>query len=279
MANKRSFILFHDYKKQIMSLSDVDCGQLFKAIYAYETEGEELPLPDRADMAFMFIKNALDENRGKYEDVCKKRSEYGKLGGGQIGNKNAKKADVNEETSKTSISSNKRAKRADTVTETETATVTETETATVTETYTDTDTATETETETETKTETETAAKKEPEIDVLAEAKRIVMERLHLSPSKEARGEFKNVYLTDEEVAQLKSTYTESIAMQAIELLSTRIARENRYANENHFATIKDWVITAVYEQNKKRKAAEADKAVEARNKGFDFDFENIYER
>ena len=62
---KRSFVLFHDYREQICSLSDAACGQLFKAIFAYEIDGESPKLPQKAEMAFMFIKHALDENREK----------------------------------------------------------------------------------------------------------------------------------------------------------------------------------------------------------------------
>ncbi|MBQ8759453.1 MAG: hypothetical protein IJZ20_07150, partial [Clostridia bacterium] len=91
----------------------------------------------------------------------------------------------------------------------------------------------------------------------------------------EARGEFGKVFLSDENYRLLIAEYGKQTADEAINLLSTRIARDNRYKDENHYATIKSWVITAVYEQRRKVQAVEK----KPLPPGFDFDFEDIYER
>ncbi|MBQ7399252.1 MAG: hypothetical protein IJW06_02150 [Clostridia bacterium] len=228
---KRGFILFADYAEQFCSLSDAECGRLIKAIFIYETTGEVQKLPPRSSMAFSFIKNALDENRDKYAETCKKRSEAGKKGG---------IASAQSKSSKLSKCYQMQANQADT----------------------ETDTKTETETDTVTETESKTQNEAKP---------------LKNSPTltKEARGEFGNVFLSDENYRLLIAEYGKQTADEAINLLSTRIARDNRYKDENHYATIKSWVITAVYEQRKKVQAVEK----KPLPPGFDFDFEDIYER
>ncbi len=120
---KRGFILYNDYAPQFNSLSDEQCGRLIKGIFNYVISGEEPKLTSKAEMAFMFIKNALDENKSKYEDVCKKRSEAGKRSGEVRYEKAMNKINT------CSISRTKRTDT-DTDTETETETVTETETNT-----------------------------------------------------------------------------------------------------------------------------------------------------
>jgi len=234
---KRSFVLFHDYSEQFLCLSDAECGQLIKAIFIYETEGEVTALPPEARMAFRFIRHALDENRDKYEDICKKRSEAAKKSHLSRGNANA------------SNCMQKQAFAADT----DTDTVTETVTVTVTE------TETETVTETEFGTETNTAQ----------DEGSVNKQENTPTPQKKAWGEFSNVYLTAEEMARLMLDYGVTTANEAVNLLSTRIARDNnsRYKNENHYATIKSWVITAVEEQKqRKNELSEKQKPKETNN-------------
>lgn len=75
---KRGFILYNDYAPQFNSLSDEQCGRLIKGIFSYVISGEQPKLSSKAEMAFMFIKNALDENADKYAETCRKRSEAAK---------------------------------------------------------------------------------------------------------------------------------------------------------------------------------------------------------
>lgn len=238
---KRSFILFHDYTEQFLCLSDEECGKLIKAIFIYETEGEVTNLPPESRMAFRFIRHALDENRDKYEDICKKRSDA------------AKKSHFRGNSANASKSKQMHAFAADTETETDTDTVTVTETETVTDT-------------------------------ALPKCAKEIRDNTPPTLQKTARGEFHNVFLADEEYAKLVSEYGSEKAKGAVELLSTRIARDNKYKDENHFATIKAWVIRAYEEQNQKKKSptSEQEKAAKEekmRALGYDFEFEDIFEK
>ncbi len=134
----------------------------------------------------------------------------------------------------------------------------------------DTDTETDTDTDTETDTDTDTDKK----------------ENNTHSLTQKARGEFGNVFLSDEGFDALVNEYGADIAAEAVELLSRRIARSGKYKDENHYAAIKDWVILAVLEQRKKQKKTkdcdknENDKKLErAKKAGFDFDLEDIFEK
>lgn len=226
---KRGFILYKDYSEQFLSLSDAECGKLIKAIFIYETTGEMCKLPARASMAFSFIKNALDENRDKYAETCKKRKEAGKKGG------------IASVRSKSSKCNQMEPNQADTETETETETETKTDTGTV--------------------TGTESNNTASPDMD-------------SLTPEKSARGEFKNVFLSDSDYQKLENEYGQRTTRDAVQLLSTRIARDNKYRDENHYATIKSWVITALYEQRERDEKTKKKRIPP----DFDFDFEDIME-
>ena len=233
---KRGFILYNDYSEQFLSLSDAECGKLIKAIFVYETTSEMCKLPARASMAFSFIKNALDENRDKYAETCKKRKEAGKKSGEVRLEKSKKKANKTNKTNTCSISGTKR-------------------------TDTDTETETETKTDTGTVTGTESNNTASPDMD-------------SLTPEKSARGEFKNVFLSDSEYQKLENEYGQRTTRDAVQLLSTRIARDNKYRDENHYATIKSWVITALYEQRERDEKTKKKRIPP----DFDFDFEDIME-
>ena len=117
---KRGFVLFNDYAEQFCSLSDVSAGKLIKAIFEYTTSGTKPKLPPKAEMAFMFIRNSLDENKDKYEKICEKRREAGKAGGVASGMSRSSKCLKNE--------ANEADTDTDTETDTDTVTVTDTDT-------------------------------------------------------------------------------------------------------------------------------------------------------
>ena len=229
---KRSFILYHDYAPQFYRLSDEQCGKLIKAIFAYEISGECPKLSSAAAMAFGFIQNALDENRKKFKDICKKRSEA------------AKKSHEHKNSANACNCKNSTALAADTDIETET----ETETVTVTE------------------------------------SERENKERNTRTPKKRARGLFKNVFLSDSQYKNLTKEYGQEIADRAVNLLSTRIARDSnsKYKDENHYATIKSWVIMAVNEEMQREASLEHKKSQVSKKKpvnpDFDFDLDSIAE-
>lgn len=74
---KDSFVLYTKYEKRIQRLTMEQRGVLFTSILLYEA-GSELPeMDDAVAMAFDFIREDLDENRAKYEEICRKRKEAG----------------------------------------------------------------------------------------------------------------------------------------------------------------------------------------------------------
>lgn len=75
----KTFLLLHEFRDSFNMLSDEEAGQLIKAIFTYETKGEEPCFDDRAmTMAFSNIRRFLDSSRENYQKVCKQRSEYAK---------------------------------------------------------------------------------------------------------------------------------------------------------------------------------------------------------
>ena len=74
---KKSFVLYHDYLEHFEMLTNTEQGDLIMTILRY-VNGEE---PDMSKlsggvrMAFSFIRRRLDDDFGKYEEICKKRAE------------------------------------------------------------------------------------------------------------------------------------------------------------------------------------------------------------
>lgn len=93
---KNSFILYtEDIDNLAEELSEEAIGRLIIAINKYVKTQE---LPDFIDpimsMAFKFIKNKLDKDLNKWEQIKQARSEAGKKGGAPKGNSNAKKKSI-----------------------------------------------------------------------------------------------------------------------------------------------------------------------------------------
>ena len=81
MAEKSSFVLYDRYYEQINMLSDEQAGQLFKAIYAHRS-GEEIVISDPAvAILWSVIRQQMDIDDRKYQEVCDKRKSAGQKGG------------------------------------------------------------------------------------------------------------------------------------------------------------------------------------------------------
>ena len=162
--NKKSFIIYSDWERYFLALSDQQAGMLLKALFAFVSRDEEIELEPMAQMAFMFMSDQIIRDTQKWKEVCDKRSVLGAKGGKARANKaNASTEKQNEANASTekqiqaiastekqiqaiassekqiqAIASNEmqnEANQADTVTDT--VTETETVTDTVTETETD----------------------------------------------------------------------------------------------------------------------------------------------
>ena len=80
---KNSFILYHDQREVFNRLSKEQAGELIQAIFDYEVTGEMPELSDPLPLVIIPIKQAIDRNKEKYENIVNKRKEAGSKGGKQ----------------------------------------------------------------------------------------------------------------------------------------------------------------------------------------------------
>jgi len=78
--DKKSFLIYLDYKEHFDLLTDEQLGQLMRVIMEYEATGEEPKIDGVLKMAFSFIKKQLDRDREKWQEQKSKKSEAGKKG-------------------------------------------------------------------------------------------------------------------------------------------------------------------------------------------------------
>lgn len=78
---KDSFVLYVDSLEILDSLSEKQCGQLFKAIRDYAKGNEPKNIDPVVEIAFIPIRNYMDRNAKKYEAKCERARENGRLGG------------------------------------------------------------------------------------------------------------------------------------------------------------------------------------------------------
>jgi hypothetical protein len=70
---RTNFIISYKYKDIFNDLSDKQAGVLIKAIFKYQHDGAIAGFGDaELKMAFRFIKNDMDYNNKKYEEICEK---------------------------------------------------------------------------------------------------------------------------------------------------------------------------------------------------------------
>ena len=67
-----SFILYASDYQLIEGLTDEQLGQLTRALFIYARDGEVINLEPVVRMAFVFIKDKIDRNQGKYQARCEK---------------------------------------------------------------------------------------------------------------------------------------------------------------------------------------------------------------
>ena len=80
---KKSFVLYHDIRGPLELLTDEQRGQLFLAILDYSELGLLPEFTGAMQMAFAFIKTALDRDTEAWETKREKRRESGSKGGKQ----------------------------------------------------------------------------------------------------------------------------------------------------------------------------------------------------
>lgn len=80
---KSSFVLYHDIRAPLELLSDEERGKLFLALLDYSEYGAVPAFNGALQMAFAFIRTALDRDADAWEAKREKRREAGSIGGKQ----------------------------------------------------------------------------------------------------------------------------------------------------------------------------------------------------
>lgn len=78
---KKSFILYHDYRQHLALLSDEERGRLLMALFDYAETKTVPELSGAVLMAFSFIKAQMDRDDARYEETVEKRRNAGRQGG------------------------------------------------------------------------------------------------------------------------------------------------------------------------------------------------------
>lgn len=73
-------MLNKSYREAFDSLTDEEAGQMIKAVFAYAA-GEDVSLGPGLNMAWLFVKAGLDEEKQAQEEVSRANSANGRLGG------------------------------------------------------------------------------------------------------------------------------------------------------------------------------------------------------
>lgn len=80
-TEKKSFVLYHDIREPLELLTMEQRGELFTAILDYSESGSLPAFTGELQMAFAFIRSALDRDAAAWEVKREKRVAAGRLGG------------------------------------------------------------------------------------------------------------------------------------------------------------------------------------------------------
>ena len=95
--NKKSFIMYSNYRKFLSKLPDKDIADLIKAIFCFVEEEEVPELSPSAELCFIIISDQIKRDMEKYEKVCEQRAIAGRLGGKRKHENRLKMGEVKEE--------------------------------------------------------------------------------------------------------------------------------------------------------------------------------------
>lgn len=94
MANdKKSFMLYYDYREQLALLNDEERGRLLMALFDYGETGTVPELDGATRMAFSFIRAQMDRDADKWEQTRQARARAGQQGGLKSGQSRRAAAD------------------------------------------------------------------------------------------------------------------------------------------------------------------------------------------
>ena len=86
MGDKKSFVMYTEYREHLEMLTLEEIGELTIALIDYQATGEVPDFPKRSALAmcFSFIKKRMDKDNAKYEERCERNRSNGKKGGRPI---------------------------------------------------------------------------------------------------------------------------------------------------------------------------------------------------
>lgn len=95
--NKKSFIMYSNYRKFLSMLSDTEIAELMRAIFCFVEEEEVPKLDSKTEICFAVITDQIERDREKYKKVCERRANAGRLGGKQKHENRLKKEEEKQE--------------------------------------------------------------------------------------------------------------------------------------------------------------------------------------
>ena len=81
MTDKKSFIIYIDYRQHLELLEPEEQGRLLMAMFDYAESGVLPKFEGGLKMAFSFIKAQMDRDKEKYQETCRRRAEAGRKSG------------------------------------------------------------------------------------------------------------------------------------------------------------------------------------------------------
>lgn len=78
---RKGFMLFHDLAEVLVALGDEKSGKLIKAMIQYSTDGTVPELESPLDIVFIQLRQQLDRDIEKYDNICERNRKNGLLGG------------------------------------------------------------------------------------------------------------------------------------------------------------------------------------------------------
>lgn len=78
---RSSFLLYIDKKEIVENLTDEQAGKVFKAIYRYVDEKEEMELDPVSKIVFVMFKQLLDKDENRYLSIVERNRQNGLRGG------------------------------------------------------------------------------------------------------------------------------------------------------------------------------------------------------
>lgn len=98
MAEKKSLLLYYDYKSHFDFLTDEQLGRIVRSMLEYEIDGVSPEFDEPIlKMTFSFIRSNLDRDKQKYLEKCEKNTENGKQGGRPRKNQSNEQVKITDE--------------------------------------------------------------------------------------------------------------------------------------------------------------------------------------